>query len=178
MEFLVLFPQANAVLKRQNKFSMSNSYIEEYVMIHKPIAQALEFLQQDRNILFGYLLPTLATVRNQFRVLQNNANFKILSSELTKLMEDSLVKIFELYFNLSPEVDLGIKASALCPAVKMNYLKALRPTITKSKQKNIYLRVKNRIESEIRTAGSEQILPEPEIEYFDFDCSSKYFILI
>lgn len=150
------------------------NYIEEYLKIQRPIAQAIDFLQGENNIYFGFLIPTLATIRNQLRVLKNNITFKILPQNLIELTEKSLVKRFEPYFELSSKVDFAIIASALCPSVKMNWLTSLKPSITDTETEIINKRIKNKIDAEVEDESIEVIVSQPEIKYFNFAFNGKH----
>lgn len=150
------------------------NYMEEYLKIQRPIAEAIDFLQRENNIYFGFLIPTLATIRNQLRALKNNGNFKILPRKLIELTEESLVRRFETYFDLSSNVDLAIIASALCPSVKMNWLGAFKPSITETETEIINKRIKNKIEAQISAESTEEAEPNPESQYFNFTFNGQY----
>ena len=45
------------------------SYIEEYLVINKPLARAIDELQAENNCHYGYLLPTLIAVRRKWLLL-------------------------------------------------------------------------------------------------------------
>lgn len=40
-------------------------YLEEFIELFKPIADGIDFLQQTEEMIYGYLLPTLATIRTK-----------------------------------------------------------------------------------------------------------------
>lgn len=147
-------------------------YIQEYIAITRPIAEALDFLQQEKNILFGYMLPTLATIRNQFRILKNNATLKILNEDMITLMEASLVERFKKYFNLESDVDMAITASVLCPDVKLNWVMAMNPALTQFQIEEIGKRIKRKIEAEI--LDNTDITPQKSKNaYFNFNVSGE-----
>lgn len=146
-------------------------YIQEYILINKPIAQAIDFLQQEKNILYGYMLPTLATIRNHYRILKTNLTLNILSQNIIELMETSLISRFEKYFELSQNVDLEIAASVLCPDVKLNFLKALNPDLIQLQIENIGKRIKAKIESEINVDTNIELTPQNT--FFNFNTPGK-----
>ena len=42
-------------------------YLEEYISIMAPIANALDFLQEEKNCFYGYVLPSVFTIKTKLK---------------------------------------------------------------------------------------------------------------
>lgn len=62
-------------------------YLEEYIQLLQPIAEAIDFLQKDDGMLFGYLLPALATIQTKFGKIQLKDGSGYLKTMVAKLIE-------------------------------------------------------------------------------------------
>ncbi|KNC32148.1 hypothetical protein FF38_03504 [Lucilia cuprina] len=74
-------------------------------------------------------------------------------------MEESLIKRFSKYFALENDVDMAITASVLCPDVKLNWIKAMNPSLGQTQIEEIAKRIKNKIESETLFLMKPQHVP-------------------
>lgn len=104
-------------------------YLEEFCVIMKPIAMALDQLQGENNCYYGQLLPTLFSLKHRLKTLSEQ-NLHYFSLMVPKLC-NSLVKRFTLFFQLSPEVNEAILATCFHPNFKMRWL----PTTTDATEK-------------------------------------------
>lgn len=48
-------------------------YLKEYVRVMNPIVDALDILQGEENVGMGFLLPTMAVLKNSLRLMQGDA---------------------------------------------------------------------------------------------------------
>ncbi|XP_036317670.1 uncharacterized protein LOC118732644 [Rhagoletis pomonella] len=100
-------------------------YLEDFCMILKPIADALEFLQQDNYLYYGYFLPTLVTIKVKLKKLHECRRIKHLHA-VAQQMSDALSNRFGKYFEMDSDCNDAIIAAIVCPAVKMRFVEALR----------------------------------------------------
>lgn len=120
---------------KEPSFSESDFiYIEDYLMLLKPIAEAIDFLQGSKGMVYGYLLPTLATIRVQYIKISNSHNNEYISLLSGSVLE-AVETRFQNYFNLSEDVNDAIIASVLCPQIKLQWLTLLNSSFTQVKIK-------------------------------------------
>lgn len=86
----------------------------------KPIACALDHLQSESHLYYGHLIPTLFSLRIRLQLLKEQ-NLRY-TSNLIDLLLTSLDKRFQLYFDLSPEVNEAILGSYFHPAFKLRWI--------------------------------------------------------
>ncbi|XP_039968716.1 uncharacterized protein LOC120780509 [Bactrocera tryoni] len=106
-----------------------------------PIAKALDFLQRESNINYGFLIPTLVTLSNRLHKLCRSQ--ELLSSLILK-MEQRLRERFQPYFMLKPEANIAIAATVLTQRIKMKSVKVLlrlNPELPELTVENITSRV-------------------------------------
>lgn len=101
-------------------------YLEEYVKIMKPIAEAIDFLQSEQNMFFGYFLPTLVSIQVKLRRLDSQE--VIFLSKANKEIQKSLIKRFEKYFLVEPEAWDAVIAAIVIPKIKLRFVKTLLET--------------------------------------------------
>ncbi|XP_067626747.1 uncharacterized protein [Eurosta solidaginis] len=102
-------------------------FIEEFCMLLKPIADALEFLQQDTYLYFGYFLPTLITIKVKLKKLHDSRHIKHLHTAAQQ-MSEALFNRLRKYFEMKRECNDAIIAAIVCPAIKMRFVEALHET--------------------------------------------------
>ncbi|XP_039954065.1 uncharacterized protein LOC120770555 isoform X2 [Bactrocera tryoni] len=102
-------------------------YLEDFCMILKPIADAIEFLQQGNYLYFGYFLPSLVTIKVKLKKLHESRHIKHLHT-VAQNMSDALLCRLRSYFEVTPECNDALIAAVVCPAVKMRFVEALRET--------------------------------------------------
>lgn len=49
-------------------------YMKEYIKVMKPIVEALDILQGEKNVGLGYLLPTITILKSDLRLLQDDSS--------------------------------------------------------------------------------------------------------
>ncbi|XP_036330064.1 uncharacterized protein LOC118742246 [Rhagoletis pomonella] len=142
-------------------------YLEEYLQLLQPIADAIQFLQKDNGMVYGFLLPTLATIRSKYRKMQLTQAMHYLQ-RVANLLEADLEKRFHKYFCLE-EVNDAIVASALCPEVKLRWVRSLNPELTNEKVAEVNELVKSIVVSEFNT-DTERVdnSEETNSQFFDF----------
>lgn len=95
-------------------------YIEEYVLVLKPIAIAIDRLQGEKNCFFGQLLPTIFTIQTKMKDMKN---LQLKHCDGLRLaIIDSLEKRWNSYINLDGEADRAIIAACSHPMFKMRWL--------------------------------------------------------
>lgn len=105
------------------KFTSSDfAYLQEYMNVMSPIAHTIDFLQGEKEMLFGFLSPAisslctkLCTVKEQCRFLKN----------VTEDLVESLKKRFSYIFNEDDFMKDTVLASTLHPNIKLKWLSGL-----------------------------------------------------
>lgn len=108
-------------------------YLEEYLAILSPVAETLNFLQGERNTFYGYLLPSIISLKVKFDKLKQDLNIKNLQFVVEKLVMQ-LQKRFQELFSVNDESLEAIIASVTIPSVKLRWLNVYQetdPTINK-----------------------------------------------
>lgn len=95
-------------------------YLNELIIVLKPIACALDCLQAQNNCYYGVLLPTLFSLKSRLEIL-NEKNLKHLASLITPII-NSLKQRFHLFFELSPEINEAILATCFHPNFKLRWI--------------------------------------------------------
>lgn len=152
-------------------------YLESYKMLVEPIAETLDFLQGEKNIKFGFLLPAYMTLSNKLQKLSQNNEFALNSMAVE--LDEKLRKRFSKYFDLAPEADTAVTAAILTPNVKLNWLSVLKRTSPNVTTEIIITRA---LECILKFAVAEKLVPtkqscsnhEDEIAFFDLEEISKF----
>lgn len=124
-------------------------YLEEFCLLMKPIATALDYLQKEKDCFYGQLLPTLISLKQRLQNLQEK-NLRHTGFILSNLLT-SLHKRFAKFFELSPEANEAIIASCFHPLFKLKWL----PESLESERKRIQNLCVNSMEI-MKTSISEQ----------------------
>lgn len=112
------------VVTQTNKFLYSSftrpelTYLKEYVMVMKPIAGGLDFLQGDQNCFYGQLLPTLLATREKLQNLQRDDSFLMLKG-IAKKVSEAFTERFEKFINLDDQ--LSLLATVSHPSYKLRW---------------------------------------------------------
>jgi len=142
-------------------------YLEEFCLLMKPIATALDYLQKETDCFYGQLLPTLFSLKQRLHNLQEQ-NLRHTGFILSNLLT-SLHKQFAKFFELSPEANEAIIASCFHPLFKLKWL----PESLESKRKRIYNLCINSMET-METSMCEQTgstsTSDTEEDFFIFSC--------
>lgn len=132
---LVKYDSVSQILKEKSKLTLlfeklelpyfketEISYLEEYQNVMAPLAATLDFLQGQETTFFGYLLPSLISMKNKLLKLQND-NLKYGGETILAAILKGLNERFKTYLNL--ENQDAIIAAALCPNLKLRWLGCL-----------------------------------------------------
>lgn len=95
------------------------NYLAEYCRVMAPLASTLDFIQGQDNTYFGYLLPSLISMKNKLLKLKSE-NLKYGGEIILNALIQGLDKRFKSYLNL--EVESAIIAAVLCPNIKVRWL--------------------------------------------------------
>ncbi|XP_015121281.1 uncharacterized protein LOC107044049 [Diachasma alloeum] len=133
----------------------------------RPVSLALQILQGDTDVSYGYLLPTLISTKNKLT--------KLLSEDLTyckplvTVLATSLQTRFSNYFNVDEDGEAAAVAAAVHPKFKLRWL----PCLDTSAQKNVRNAITNAIISCRSPSENIQSKEEPLIDGFDFDVGGQ-----
>lgn len=158
------------MLRRQR----SIDYMEEYMQILKPLAEAVDFLQGDEEMVYGYLLPTLVTISTKYNNLIR-AEKLIYFFQIISPLLDAVKERFKNFYELKEEVTDAITASALCPDVKLQWVYALDPVFGDAKVAELSEKVKKIISTEFAndTIG-QTVRASDRHQFFDFGRRSNH----
>lgn len=99
-------------------------YLEEYILILQQIATALNKLREDSNQFYGYILPTIITLKVKFEKLKNSENLKYTRNVLECCTQGLLTR-FSDYFLLSNK-DMELMATVSSPNFKLRWFNVLK----------------------------------------------------
>lgn len=123
------------------------TYLEQYTLLLEPIANILDDLQEEVNVKYGCLLPSLLTLSNKLMKLSISEDIPNLNS-VAMMLDQKLRKRFEPYFTLAPSADIAIAGAVLTPDVKTDWIEALQDTLPDLTEESI----NNRVIKSIREA--------------------------
>lgn len=151
-------------------------HLEKYMSLLQPIAEGIDFLQGENGIFFGFLIPTLATIKTKYlKILSKDFNndFAELGWELIKALE----KRFEKFFNLDTEAMDAVVAAVLCPSVKLKWVEALNSKFGQLKKEEILNYVINAVKDFSSTENDSNVLQTKtkDQQYFVFSVEGKLF---
>ncbi|XP_036319704.1 uncharacterized protein LOC118734104 [Rhagoletis pomonella] len=106
-------------------------YLKDYASAMKPFADALDFLQGEKGVFYGTLIPTLVTIKTKIDRIINNGKENYLKQQLI-FLQSRLFDRFEKYFTLSSEINDAIVAAVLHPEVKLQWFAPIRDLTRKS----------------------------------------------
>ncbi|XP_036347256.1 uncharacterized protein LOC118756610, partial [Rhagoletis pomonella] len=134
----------------------------------KPLGDAVDFLQGDKKMVYGYLLPTLATIFTKYNNLIK-AERLVYFCQIVSSLTDAIKERFKKYFELKEDVSDAITASALCPDVKLQWVNALNPEFSDAKVAEL----SNMVRKIISTECAKDIIPTTvsiceRANFFDF----------
>lgn len=116
------------------------TYLEQYTLLLEPIANILDDLQEEVNVKYGCLLPSLLTLSNKLMKLSISEDIPNLNS-VAMMLDQKLRKRFEPYFTLAPSADIAIAGAVLTPDVKTDWIEALQDTLPDLTEESINNRV-------------------------------------
>ena len=147
-------------------------YLEEYVQLLQPIAEAIDFLQGDNGMLYGYLIPALATIKTKYAKLQFSDNMHRLKPMVGEMVA-AINRRFSDFVNLDNKAHIAIVASILCPMVKSRWIKAIDPDVTDVTEAEIIKSAKNAVVMMAGDDGTPSAAKSNMLNYFDFDEAGK-----
>ncbi|EFN60904.1 hypothetical protein EAG_04440, partial [Camponotus floridanus] len=107
-------------------FKQLLKFLEEYVKCTEPIAEALDILQGEVDVSYGYLLPTIISAKNKLQKIID-ADL-IYCTALVNLLITSLEKRFSNLLKIVEEGKQAAVAAATHPKFKIRWLKCLNET--------------------------------------------------
>lgn len=110
-------------------------FMEEYIRCNKPIAEALDVLQGEKVCSYGYLLPTLISVRNKLTTCRSNLEW---CDNLVSTLISALENRFRKVFDVIEEGRVSAVAAASHPCFKLRWLHCLSP----SAKENVFAALK------------------------------------
>lgn len=138
-------PKANLAILNTTEIS----YLKEYVILMKPLAQGLDFLQGDKNTYYGRLLPTLFSIKSKLEALlfsQDRSQLKIIHDAVPLILE-AFKRRFTNELALDDSASVAIIASVSHPYFKLRWLEDDRVT----RVTEIFVRAVNKVEQESLT---------------------------
>nr|XP_044250968.1 uncharacterized protein LOC108054111 [Drosophila takahashii] len=125
------------------KFTSSEmEYLQEYCKIMEPLATGLDFLQNEKTMLYGYFVPTILTLKVKWEKMNLNNEFNFLNVRIVDLI-NALEGRFRDIFTVSPKVHDAFVAAITCPAIKFKFLPSMKSTAqewTDLKFKDMFLK--------------------------------------
>ncbi|XP_077270691.1 uncharacterized protein LOC143901934 [Temnothorax americanus] len=138
-------------------------YITEYLQWCKPLATAIDVLQGEQYCHYGYLLPSLLSIRKKWELLVQGSNLEI-CRPLVKNLKNKLEIRFCEYFNIEGKGEFAAIAAFTHPRFKISWMSALKAGAKE--------RVKELAHNIMRPAREEQpVAPQSQDandDFFDF----------
>jgi len=145
------------------------NYLQEYLDLLGPITEAIDFLQKNKEMVYGFLLPTLARTRTKYLAMIDDDTHKYKSEVATSLLK-SIEKRFFKYFNLTEDVNDAIVASVLCPQAKTKWISTLNPKFSGTTINEIIRLVKETVARECGEVFTLQTVNDDDtVNFFDFE---------
>lgn len=155
--------------------SIDIQYLKEYIIVMEPIALAIDFLQAD-GIFYGFLLPTLVTIKLKYKKIELGDNSVIKQSILDDILL-SVEKRFINFYTLNNLSYPAIIASVSHPEVKLKWFNVISETteLNKIDVHNILLSAINEIS--ICDCSQEEVTTRKNsfLEYSSGNLKTKYF---
>ncbi|XP_046801189.1 uncharacterized protein LOC124418562 [Lucilia cuprina] len=166
LEHKTNLPELCYRLKIPTILSDELEYLEEYIKLMGPVAEAVDFLQGENTMYFGYFVPAIVSLRIKLMLL---TNFKFLG-EVSAKMQEALLKRFEKYFLIQPDSWDAIIAAISVPEIKLRFLKALLETATTQAEDDVKKIFNNYVIKYGKVPDAEtRILPQkPKSLFLDF----------
>lgn len=108
-------------------------YLIEYAIIMEPLAMGLDLLQSDKNnsAFYGYLSPTIFTIRHKLDSLLVHNSIKILKEVVPKL-SDAFTKRFKSLLDLDHDSKFATIAAVSHPNFKLRWLNETQKEIARA----------------------------------------------
>ncbi|XP_053950813.1 uncharacterized protein LOC128858492 [Anastrepha ludens] len=139
----------------------------------RPIAEAIDFLQGEKTMYFGYFIPTIVSLSIKMRRLEPKS-LKYLT-ESSKKMHEALLKRFEKYFLIQPDAWDAVIAAISVPDIKLRFVKALLETAKTQTEEEVKKMFNTYVVKYGKVACAKtRILPQPpQKTFFDFGDESN-----
>lgn len=149
----------------------------------QPIAEALDFLQKEEDSYYGYLVPTLLTLKVKIKKFLSFSEAKYLK-KLVEQMEEIVVERFKPIFKLESSAYDAVVAAITCPTLKLiNCDKLIQiwqetaPTCSVSTLKAIFIEVVQKCEPHVDSVEVNRVrsgvLNHPFFDWLERDDDSK-----
>ena len=115
--------------------SIELEFIQEYTVVMKPIAVALDKLQEESNCYYGTLIPTLLVTQRSLKT--NNVNDLRMRhcGPLLSAVVSGFKRRFEKYLNLEAEITDAVLATVSHPFFKLRWISLLDAPEFENKEK-------------------------------------------
>lgn len=103
---------------------MEITYLKDYVEIMKPIADGLDYLQGDKTIFYGHLLPALFTIKtrlNELKRVKLNQEKLPISVEVISPLINAFQTRFKAELSLDESAKLAVIAAVSHPEFKLRW---------------------------------------------------------
>lgn len=99
-------------------------YLEGYCRILKPLADTIDFLQGEEHTYYGYLLPSILSLKVKLEKLESDGTNSPVSI-LKKTLIEKLQTRFADLFSVNENSKLAVIAAVLIPSVKLRWIKII-----------------------------------------------------
>lgn len=152
---------------KQCSFTVSDhNYIEEFLFCLKPLSQALDILQGDKNVFYGMVFPTLLCLQRKLMVI--NSEQLMYCKLIRKSLLDSIEKRFSNILSFKTvEADNAAIATFSHPKFKNKWLNCIHTSCSRDKLLSIF---KKAVTAEFITTTSDENfeIEEDHSDFYDF----------
>lgn len=137
-------------------------FMEEYVRCNRPIAEALDILQEEHLCWYRYLLPTLISVKNKLKTLVGTLEW---CDNLVSALMGGINRRFQKVLEVVDEGRVSAVAAAVHPKFKLKWLHCL----SASAQGNDFSALKDSLTSGTSPINEDQAMEvSDEADFFEF----------
>ncbi|KAJ8950034.1 hypothetical protein NQ314_008040 [Rhamnusium bicolor] len=102
-------------------------YLEEYCTVIEPMGATLDVLQAENNVLYGTIIPCLASLKNKLKKMKKTNKLRF-SLPLLDACLNGLLQRFNLFFKLDEKVTDAIIATVVHPEFKLRWFNIIKKT--------------------------------------------------
>lgn len=130
-------PTLFASLNLNQMFKESElDYLKEYCSVLKPLATALDILQGEENMYFGYLLPCLGSLYMKFKRMESEG--LTVAKPILEACREAFERRFQVYFDFtSDESKKAIIAAFTIPQFKLRWVNNFKDFMKEDLNENI-----------------------------------------
>lgn len=145
-------------------------YLREYCKIMSPISSTLDFLQREKSMLFGCLIPSLVSLSVKIKRMAQDESLQFLK-EMAAALDTKLCARFVKFFTLTPEASAAVVATVLLPDVKMRWFKTLGNRLPSITEQHIHNLVVREIEATVNADDeiNHCVSSQSSEDFYDFD---------